>query len=67
MELNGQTALVTGGADGIGAGIAEQLAAEVSTAAWNGRGWLRLCGQVYNTPDEYDRLAARLPALLARG
>ncbi|TDC35958.1 aminotransferase class V-fold PLP-dependent enzyme [Micromonospora sp. KC213] len=47
--------------------IAERLAAEVSVAAWQGRGWLRLCGQVYNTPDEYERLAARLPALLARG
>lgn len=47
--------------------IAEQLAAEVSVAGWNGRGWLRLCGQVYNTPDEYDRLAVRLPALLAQG
>ncbi|MFC4145490.1 aminotransferase class V-fold PLP-dependent enzyme [Micromonospora mangrovi] len=47
--------------------IAERLAAEVAVTTWNGRGWLRLCGQVYNTPDEYDRLAVRLPALLAQG
>ena len=47
--------------------IADRLAAEVSVMAWNGRGWLRLCGQVYNTPDEYERLASRLPALLAQG
>ncbi|MEV0431052.1 aminotransferase class V-fold PLP-dependent enzyme [Micromonospora sp. NPDC050495] len=47
--------------------IAERLDAEVSVAGWNGRGWLRLCGQVYNTPEEYDRLAIRLPTLLAQG
>ncbi|WP_319458863.1 aminotransferase class V-fold PLP-dependent enzyme [Micromonospora sp. RTP1Z1] len=47
--------------------IAERLAAEVAVMTWLDRGWLRLCGQVYNTPDEYDRLAVRLPALLAQG
>lgn len=46
--------------------ISDRLATEVSLSAWNGRGWLRLCGQVYNRPDEYDRLAEGLPALLAR-
>ncbi|MEH1016780.1 aminotransferase class V-fold PLP-dependent enzyme [Micromonospora sp. CPCC 206060] len=45
--------------------ISDRLAAEVSVAGWQGRGWLRLCGQVYNSADEYDRLAGRLPALLA--
>ncbi|MFI5930390.1 aminotransferase class V-fold PLP-dependent enzyme [Micromonospora sp. NPDC051543] len=44
--------------------IGERLAAEVAVMSWNGRGWLRLTGQVYNTADEYERLAARLPALL---
>ncbi|GAA3742724.1 aminotransferase class V-fold PLP-dependent enzyme [Micromonospora maritima] len=47
--------------------IADRIGAEVSVAGWNGRGYLRLCGQVYNTPEEYDRLAVRLPTLLARG
>ncbi len=32
--------------------------------AWQGRGLLRLCAQVYNRAEEYDRLAERLPALL---
>ncbi|WP_089157106.1 aminotransferase class V-fold PLP-dependent enzyme [Micromonospora sp. NBS 11-29] len=49
------------------AAIADRLAAEVSIAGWNGRGYLRLCGQVYNTPEEYERLALGLPTLLARG
>jgi isopenicillin-N epimerase len=44
--------------------IADRLATEVNVAAWNGRGWLRLCGQVYNTTGEYERLAAALPTLL---
>jgi len=44
--------------------IEEDLATVVGVMSWNGRGWLRLCGQVYNRLDEYDRLAERLPALL---
>ncbi|TDC37279.1 aminotransferase class V-fold PLP-dependent enzyme [Micromonospora sp. 15K316] len=46
--------------------IAERLATEVAVMSWNGRGWLRLCGQVYNSADEYERLAVRLPPLLTR-
>ncbi|MEJ3744138.1 aminotransferase class V-fold PLP-dependent enzyme [Actinomycetes bacterium KLBMP 9797] len=44
--------------------IADELATVVAVMAWDGRGWLRLCGQVYNTEAEYDRLAARLPAMI---
>ncbi|MEU6022139.1 aminotransferase class V-fold PLP-dependent enzyme [Micromonospora sp. NPDC047134] len=54
------------GALALRARIAERLAIQVAVNPWNGRGWLRLCGQVYNSPDEYDRLAGRLPALLAQ-
>ncbi|MET8120770.1 aminotransferase class V-fold PLP-dependent enzyme [Micromonospora sp. NPDC005189] len=46
--------------------IGERLAAEVAVMSWSGQGWLRLTGQVYNTADEYERLAVRLPALLAQ-
>ena len=46
--------------------IAERIATEVAVMSWNGRGWLRLCGQVYNAPEEYERLAVRLPPLLAQ-
>jgi isopenicillin-N epimerase len=45
--------------------IADKLSAEVAVNAWGGRGWLRLSAQVYNRPDEYERLAEHLPALLA--
>jgi isopenicillin-N epimerase len=45
--------------------IADKLATEVAINAWGGRGWLRLSAQVYNRAEEYDRLAERLPALLA--
>jgi isopenicillin-N epimerase len=45
--------------------IADKLAAETAVNAWGGRGWLRLSAQVYNQPEEYERLADRLPGLLA--
>ena len=46
--------------------IADKLAVETAINAWGGRGWLRLSAQVYNRPEEYDRLAERLPAATAR-
>jgi isopenicillin-N epimerase len=44
--------------------IADELRTEVAVNAWRDRLLLRICGQVYNRPDEYERLAAGLPALL---
>jgi isopenicillin-N epimerase len=44
--------------------ISDELRAEVAVNSWNGRLLLRLCAQVYNRPDEYDRLAEGLPKLL---
>lgn len=44
--------------------IADKLAVETAVNAWGGRGLLRLSAQVYNRPEEYDRLAERLPELL---
>ncbi|MFF8263078.1 aminotransferase class V-fold PLP-dependent enzyme [Streptomyces virginiae] len=33
---------------------------------WPGGGGIRICGQIYNRPEEYERLAAALPAYLRR-
>lgn len=44
--------------------IADELGVEVSVNPWRSRGWLRICAQIYNTIDDYERLAAGLPALL---
>ncbi|GAA1890539.1 aminotransferase class V-fold PLP-dependent enzyme [Asanoa iriomotensis] len=46
--------------------ISDELKTEVNLNAWNGRGWLRVCGQIYNRADEYERFAERLPSLLRR-
>jgi isopenicillin-N epimerase len=45
--------------------ISDKLATETAINPWGGRGLLRLSAQVYNRPDEYHRLAERLPPLLA--
>jgi isopenicillin-N epimerase len=44
--------------------ISDELRIEVAINTWRGRGYLRLSAQVYNHPDEYDRLAADLPRVL---
>lgn len=44
--------------------ISDELRAEVAVNPWHGRLLLRLAAQVYNRPDEYERLAEGLPELL---
>jgi selenocysteine lyase/cysteine desulfurase len=46
--------------------VSDELSADVNIVPFQGRGLLRLCAQVYNRADEYERLAERLPALLGR-
>jgi isopenicillin-N epimerase len=46
--------------------IADELGCEVAVNPFRGRGLLRLSAQVYNRASEYERLAERLPAFLAR-
>jgi isopenicillin-N epimerase len=46
--------------------ISDELMAEVGLTAWRGRGYLRLSAQIYNRPEDYQRLAAGLPKLLSR-
>jgi isopenicillin-N epimerase len=44
--------------------ISDELRTEVAVNSWHGRLLLRVCAQVYNRPDEYERLADGLPKLL---
>jgi len=41
------------------------LGLEVQVTPYDGRGWIRLSGAVYNRPADYERLAEVLPAALA--
>jgi isopenicillin-N epimerase len=45
--------------------IADELRVEAPVTSWRGRAFLRIAAQVYNHADEYDRLAAGLPRVLA--
>ncbi|KMO98911.1 hypothetical protein ACS04_05275 [Streptomyces roseus] len=44
--------------------IAAELGIRVLIWGWPGGGGIRICGQIYNRPEEYERLAAALPAYL---
>ncbi|HEX6685868.1 MAG TPA: aminotransferase class V-fold PLP-dependent enzyme [Candidatus Limnocylindrales bacterium] len=46
--------------------IADELKIETAVNPFQGRGLLRVSAQIYNSEDEYDRLAETLPALLKR-
>jgi isopenicillin-N epimerase len=37
---------------------------EVAVLSLHGHAWLRVCGQLYNTPADYERLASVLPGVL---
>jgi isopenicillin-N epimerase len=46
--------------------LAIEAACEAHIDVWCGRGHLRLSAQLYNGPDDYDRLAAALPGAIQR-
>ncbi|MER7006338.1 aminotransferase class V-fold PLP-dependent enzyme [Dactylosporangium sp. NPDC000555] len=66
IPLPAGVAVDQAGATALRRRISDELAAEVGLAAWRGRAYLRLSGQVYNRPEDYQRLAEGLPKLLDR-
>lgn len=44
--------------------LATQFAIEVPVDAWNGRSFLRICAQLYNSESDYERLAQALKSIL---
>lgn len=46
--------------------LAARLRIRVLIWPWRGGGGIRVCGQIYNRPEEYERLAAALPGYLDR-
>jgi hypothetical protein len=55
-----------GGADPLYAALSRQRA-EVLPVQFGGAGYLRMAAAPYNTPDDYDRLAAIAAGLLGSG
>jgi isopenicillin-N epimerase len=50
--------------EALGARLLHEHGFEVACLSLHGQRWLRVCGQIYNTPGDYERLAAVLPDLL---
>ncbi|MFJ5550271.1 aminotransferase class V-fold PLP-dependent enzyme [Streptomyces sp. NPDC093225] len=46
--------------------IADRLRIRVTVWGWEGAGGIRVCGQLYNRPEEYEALAVGLAGLLDR-
>jgi isopenicillin-N epimerase len=66
IPLPAGAATDTTGAVALRRRISDELSAEVGLSAWHGRGYLRLSAQVYNRPEDFQRLAEGLPKLLSR-
>jgi isopenicillin-N epimerase len=56
--------LTTERARQIEATLSDKHRVEVSLMSLHDRDWVRVCGQIYNSPSDYDRLAAALPELV---
>jgi isopenicillin-N epimerase len=50
----------------IEATLSEQHKIEVPLTDLHGKAWVRICAQVYNTANDYERLAIALPAVLGQ-
>jgi isopenicillin-N epimerase len=64
VRLPGSIGGQPSGADALRRRISDDLGVEVAINAWRGRGLLRLSANVYNRPEDYQRLAQGLPHLL---
>jgi isopenicillin-N epimerase len=64
VPLPGNGSVTTEAATALRNRIADELRTEVAVNAWRDRLLLRICAQVYNRPEEYERLAEALPDLL---